>query len=950
MNPTPVNSSNVTNFGFSTLFQLYAKQIVFDITGLTTFLSGGAANVVGIFFKVTDPTGIVIKDIDFTSPDIDPSSASTYTVAIPNPSFGFGWWQISGILVDQDNKQYPINLKKEVCVPVGFDGMSVPGTFDVLVNCYTPSLKISETTNLSYNKLPALSTTKSGNLYYPQGTLSAVAFAFTPFSIVGGGQVYTGDYLIKNTTTTTYDLQDQVAVEIKYVTSYAFPVDCNSSLGTVLCCIDDLNQLYQNEPNSERGLDAKSKLDAASYSLYSALIKEKLGQDASTDVKNIKTILNCDCNCTSALAEPIALGTDTNPIIQQFTPAGGVTIDTAPSGNTVNYTISTKVVQFTKQDSGDLAFSITRTDSQYGTIYAIAFDYNQLATTILTTIQNDEGLIAMLKNLVESVTDGVDLSGLTNNCIITINNCNYLLVESTDIAKTITSIKIDGTTHNAPSSLLLTNVSGIATWLNGLTLGTFTANFDSGSQTVSIVSNANPHLITTFIMTAGAVTISRQFTRNCIGLTDVLNAIGTYICALDGTKIKFGATGIQLYTYNTDGSINKNNVSAVASITGTLTNVINSLNALYTTLQGQGFNCISVKALFQPNSNLLVNGDGVFGLKGNACATMPFAQLANILLTAISNDTGLQGQLCGLTQLCAGAVCAPVTNVSATFVSGTLTINCNNNGGGTTPIQIFYRIANSGNTFTEVDIVASALPKAIASLTNGQYEVQVSKTCGNGVTSPVVGVLSNNACTPPVAFSVAISGSNFVVTGTLTSPQTKINVIMTDPNGGQTTVLHDFAATSGTFNIPIPAGLFGNYSFVGQSVCDSTTTPIFASTFTNPVVVTNTNPAGLNFRVSASYNMTFTDVSDDTASGVPTSFNGSINSANQSDNCPSLSSGTISATLTGTPPTSFTIYLRLVKNGTTIIDQVVITAAGTFTLTNSALITYPDQISVEIDQ
>lgn len=950
MNPLPVNSTNVITFGFSMLFQLYAKQIVFDITGLSTFNSGGAANVAGIFFKVIDPTGITLKDIDLTSPDIDPSTQTSYTVAIPNPSFGFGWWQITGILVDQDNKQYPIILKKEVCVPENFNGLSIDGTFDVLVNCYTPSLRIAETTNLSYNKKSPLTTVKSGNLYYPQGTLAQVPFVFTPFYIAGGQQVYTGDYLIKNTTTATYDLEDQAAVEIKYITNYGFPVDCNSSLGTVLCCIDDLSKLYQNEPNSERGLDAKSKLDAASYSIYSALIKEKLGQDASTDVKNIQTILNCDCNCTSALAEPIALGADSNPIIQQFTQAGGVTINSSISGNTVNYTISTKVVQFTKQDSGDLNFSISRTDSQYGTIYAIAFDYDQLATTILTTIQNDEGLTAMLKNLVESVTDGVDLSGLTSNCIITINNCNYLLVESTDIAKTITSIKIDGTTHNAPSSLLLTNISGIATWLNGLTLGTFTANFDSGSNTVSIVSNANSHLITTFIMTAGAVTITRQFTRNCIGLTDVLNAIGTYICALDGTKVKFGTTGIQLYTYNTDGSINKNNLSAVSSITGTLINVVNAVNALYTTLQGQGFNCTSVKALFQPNTNLLQATDGLYGQKGNVCASMTFDEIASILLTKISNSTALQGQFCGIVALCSGPVCAPVTNLSATFASGTLTINCNNNGGGTTPIQIFYRIAGSGNTFTEVDIVASALPKSIASLTNGQYEVQVSKTCTNGVTSPVAATLSNNACTPPVAFGVTISGSNFVVTGTLTSPQTKINVIMTDPNGGQTTTLHDFGATSGTFNIPIPAGLFGNYSFIAQAVCDNTTTPVFASVFTNPVVVTNTNPAGLNFRASASYNMVFTDISNGTASGVPTSFNGSINPGNQSDNCPSLSSGTISVTLTGTPPGTPAIFLRLVKNGTTIISNVAVTAAGTFTLTNTAPIVYPDQISIEIDQ
>lgn len=955
MNPVAINSANIVNFGFSALFQLYTRNLHFDFSTLTTFQSGQAANVQGIYIGVTDPTGIAIKTIDLTTPDLTPTGSRLFDQAIPSAIFTFGWYTLVATIKDQDGTLTTITLKKNVCMPADFNvsGQNIGlvlGKMTSTINCYTPSIKVSEETNFTYNSAAPTVVTKAGNLYFPQGTVDPVAFTFTPFAIIGAGQVYTGDYLLKSTATAIYDLGDNIAVEVKYYTALKFTVVCNSSINQVLCCVEALSDLFYSEPSSERGIDAKTKLNKAAPALNLALLKEKVGQDAADEIQTVKDILDCDCATTTGLLDPIPLGVDNNnPQIIELTQAGGVTIDTETSGNTTNYTISNKIVQLTK-DSGDLNFSITKAESQYGIVYTLGFDYPELSETMLNTIAADDGLISLLKGIIGSASN-IDLTGLVNNCIINISTCNYSLIEANNIAKTIVSITINNTTHNAPSSLLLTNTSGIATWLNGLSLGTFSATFDGGSNTVSIITNANTNTINNLIYSISTVNTTRQFTRICANLVDVLNAITTYVCAIDSTEVKFGATGLQVYTINSDGvTINKADVSTNSSVAGVLTLLINAQNALINSLAGTTLNCTNVKALFPKLDLTIIPADGLLGTRNGQCSSITNADYAAILLTQISNSTDLQSQLCGLVANCSGAVCAPLTNPSVVYIGGGLEVNANGAILSSTPIKIFYRVNNSGLTFTEVDIIASGLPWESGSLPAAQYEVQLQQQCANGVWSPAVSAVSNNTCVPPVSFTVNISGSNFVVAGTLTSPQTKIELTMTDPSGGVTTTIHDFGATSGTFNVAIPA-IYGNYTFKARAVCDSTTTPIFASNFTSNVVLNVVNPTANNFNVVPNYNLGFTDISNGTASGVPTAFNSATINSPASAYSAALSPGTISITIaqiTGSFP-GIPIYARLYKNGTTLIAQTLITAIGTYVITNTTTITAPDTMNINIE-
>lgn len=672
MNPISVNSSNLSAFGFSAVFKFFEKKITLDISGLTQFIGGGASSVIGVFFEITDPSGIDIINVG-TTPAIDPSATSTLDVDIPNLAFAFGWWQIKGIMRDSDGTDYTINLTKNICQPKLLNPKGyIDGSMAILVDCYSPAITISEETVLVYNDKKPSSVTKDGNLFYPQGTLSEVDFNFTPFKISGNGDVYTGKYLIKNTTTADYDLDDHVFVELKYFTNKYFDVDCNSSLSSIMCCISDVKDILDKHPDTERGLDAKTKLDRASIPLFVALTKERLGQRAYEEVKEIRDILDCDCNCVPALIEPSIVGSGSgsgNDIV--VSGAGAVSVTVSSSGSTTNYLVSAKTVQVTK-DVSETGFSIQKVESTYGTIYKLTINYDALSENILNIIKGSDELTTLLQSIIGGVNGGVDLSGLNTSCVAELTNCSYSLIEPTNSIKTVISITIAGVVYNAPTGLLLTNTAGISSWLNGLSKGTFVVSADSGAGTVTISSANNANLITQFIMTAGGVALNRQFSRSCIGLVQFLNAITDYICDLDATQVKFGRNGKTICSFDSQGNPVATPIDPDIFVDELLSQILAQQCVLFNKINGILSTCASFKQAFSISTATLLDTDGLFGLKGDGCARILFPDLAGILLTKIGAVSALRDQFCALVALCSAPTCSAPTNVSAVFTAGAI--------------------------------------------------------------------------------------------------------------------------------------------------------------------------------------------------------------------------------------------------------------------------------------
>lgn len=950
-NVVNVGSANIAQLGFLAYFDLDQQILLLDITGQTLFVGSGANNVVGISFNIVAPGGLVLGTVDFTAPNILPASASTFQINLPGFYSVFGFWTIQAQIKDQDGTVYSTaNIVKEITQPDGYTNGKVPGVISIEADCDVPQLLITEQTVMVYQGDMPTAIIKAGTLSYPRGTLADLDFTSTPFLVAGAGFVYTGRYTLTNKSLANYDIGDGIEVIVAYVVNqFEKLVDCNNGITALVCCVDEVYNRYISNPFSRDGKAAKAQLDEIAIPFYLAILKSKSGQDNSDEITLINKALNCDCGCGSNAIEPKPLvGNGLTGLNINVTASGSnaAAVTSSTSGSTKTFNIIVKNLHVVNS-ANDTSFSITRGESSTVITYGITFNYTNLATKILQTIQNDDDLTTLFRLIAGAAGAAVSLAGLNSSCVLTLGNCNYSLIEGTTPVKKINSITIAGTVHNAPTNLLLTDASGIASWLNGLGLGTFTSVYDSGSLTTVISSNGNPNPITQLSLNIGGGTVLRQFTKTCVGLVDVLNAITTYICAIDTTKVKFGVPNQRISSFQPDGSVTTVAIDPASYLSTVMAQILAAQAILFNAIALVALNCANMKTLFAVSGNTLTDADYVFGTKGGACARLSYQDMAAQLLTDIANSPSLQSAFCAIVATCSAPSCPPVSNVSGVLASGTLTVNCND-ASPSTSLQVRYRIVGT-STYANTVVLASALPAAVgSSLTNGLYEIGINKLCTNGAYSGWVTGFSN-ACAVPVSFGVTNDGTQFVVAATLSGSQTRIIVTMTDANGGVSSFNHDFGGVSGTFNIPYVSGVYGNYTFAGSAVCDNTTTPKYQSANSSPVIVNYPNPVADNVTASPSFTMSFTDIRNGSATGVPTAFNSVVISSPAHAHSASLSAGTISVVIAGTIPIGLTLMLRLVNDSVGTVDSVPISGAGTYILTNGGTIAFPTSWTITID-
>jgi hypothetical protein len=852
-NVVKVSSVNVASLGFQASFDLDQKKLIFNIAGQTIFNAGGESNVPGICFKVTGPGGIVIASVDFNAPHIIPSSDTDCAFDLPSGFGMFGFYSLQAFLKEANGSVYQTAvISKEISKPHGFAHGAVPGRVLIEADCDIPQLLITEETDMSYRGIAPLSRTVSGTFSYPPGTLADLPFTDTPFLIAGAGLVYTGRYTINNKSIAFYDLNDGVLLKVPYVVKgYEKVVHNNTALAELLCCVSDVKQTYDRDPLSTNGKSAKQKLEAISVPFYMLIMKEKAGADATEEIEQIRKVLHCDCCSSTAIEAKPLLGVGLTGTIINIVGSNAAIVSPSVSGSTKTYAINVKNVEVNK-DANDTGFDIIRTEDANNILYTVSFNYADIAYQVLLAIESDEALSLFLKKLVSIADKGISLNGINENCVITLGNCDYSLIEGSTPVKTLQSITIGDDVINAPSGLLITNAAGIDTWLNGLGKGAFTVLLDPDSDTLLIKSMSNANNVRQLTLTLNGNSIVRQFTKTCVGLVQVLNAITSYLCTISTLKVGFGIPDLSLNSYDQDGNVQSTPLQANAKLSEILTLMINAQNALYSEISNVAISCATAKALFQPNNNPLVPGDGLYGTKGNACASHTFDEVAAIILSKIAASNTLKGQFCSIASSCAGpAVCTVVNNLSALFGTVTidgqpvnrLTINCND-ADPSAGLQLRYRIYDSGDTYTIQDFTSGELPKVISGVATGRYEVGVRKHCTDGQWSSWQ-VASTGGCEAPQGFSAVLNANEaeFNVTIVLSGSQTKADIKVVDPNGSVTVTTHDLGGQSGNLIIPMAnPTLYGNYQVSGRGVCNDSSSPRYVSDYLPPVSLGWANP------------------------------------------------------------------------------------------------------------
>jgi hypothetical protein len=767
MPQVPVNSTNIATFGFSVNIDLYNRQMVFQTSPLTVYNGSGLTSVLGIAFSLVDSVGLELMGVDWTTPQIIPHVSTSYTLDLTSSpiNFLFQNYNIIGYIKDADGTVYQtLPLLKTVCQPTEItDSGYVCGDFEIIPDCTNNSLTVKEFTVLVYNNQTPLSVTKSGTLYYPTGTISPISFSNTPFS---NNVVFTGSYRITNTTVATYDLGDNIYVLVTYYTDSPFPVTCSNFIGDITCCLTDVYNTYQKNCENAIGQAALQKYNSVLPSILNGLVKQINGQDASAEVAAIKKSLNCNCGATSLRQNE---QTPTNPAIYSIVlnGVGGTTIPSPTiTGNTKTYNIASKSYVVSKGNTGDLAFTITQDTSVTNVVtYKITFNYDVMAGYILTAIANDPTLINQLNSLITAT--GGSISGLNGGCVIDLTKSNYSASQSVNGSTLITGITINGIVHAAPTNTFANNGTSVASWLNSLSLGTFTAVVASNILTIQSVANTN--VISTVTFTTPNVTV--QFSATNATLVQVLQAIINWMCTQTSLQIAL-SNNLDLCTFDYNGNIITTRTLAGSSqqiynsnVASAICNIVSRINTI------AGVTCATFQAIFIDRPNIIFSSaDRLYGTLGGNCAGLSDLQIANLVIAAVSKYSSVKTAWCAI-DCSTPATCPDISNTALSMVGGNIGvygITWNATPVASQTVTVKYRVTGTSTWLVSTNAllilpngsISGTTPYQISGLTAGtEYDVFIQNNCGgNGfisqITTPTGSVYTGSYIVGNVLYSL----------------------------------------------------------------------------------------------------------------------------------------------------------------------------------------------------
>ena len=667
-----INSQNIKTFGFTSVFDLANKNLRLDISGLTTFNTNGAAAVAGIYFSIVDPSGLVL--LDDTQVAINPTLGNTVDVELSSFA-AFGLFGITASIIDSDGQIFTIKIIKEICQPEGFVRGYVPAVNEIAADCRIPLITINDLTKYSYKGLTPESITKTGTLFYPKGTLADLQYTYTPYSVGGSGQVYTGRYTLNQSAIATYDLGDGVYLNVTYEnTGYEKIVTCTSVLTNIICCINDTYEKFENDPYGSNGRDAKSRLDQIQTPFMLAVIKEMAGQDASELAQEISDKLNCDCGCNenSPIEQKAILTGGTQIGSISVTGVAAAVVTPVSSGGNIQYEVKVKNINVLNLNN-DLGFTINKTVADNVITFAISFNYDVLAQNILNEIAGSADLTNMLLDIVRDAQLGIDLSGLDGGCVLTIGNCTYNLIEAHLNGKTISGITIGGTLYEAPTGLSAISDTLIQQWLNSLQKGAFTAVYDSVAGTIHIESDQNPNSISTITFVANGAALIRQFSKTCVQLKQVLQAIINYTCGLSMAKVVLGEQ-VTLCALNDKGVATSSVLSDDSTLQDLIDQIVQTQCSLVNALaKYASLDCTFISSIFTQmaeDEKIDWTADLVLGKVNGSCRVINFSDLASAILSRINSSSDLKTQFCNVVNTCNVPVCDAPTNVKATLDNG----------------------------------------------------------------------------------------------------------------------------------------------------------------------------------------------------------------------------------------------------------------------------------------
>lgn len=750
-----VNSSTITQFGFKITFDLVAKLLRLNITDLTLFNNNGANTNQGIFFEIISPSNSYLSVIDYNTKAIDTSASGTeFTVPLPNVD-KFGYYSIKGVIKDENGVESKIECVKELC-SVGSDTDTNGNVLLSLGYNYSQvnnKLKFYIGTSFKYKGKDPQTKEHAYTLVFPDaGTNPITGISAVPISITAPT---TGKYVFKGLTSATY-LYDDSYIKIGYSGRVEADIQGGNQLQALICCLKDI-QDEARDCTTAKGKEASNKYRSVEGDVLIALIKDRSGEDVSELVSEIKKKLGCDCKCDEVESLPPAPISNGNGLDFVFQAECDATVDTAINGNTVTVKIGAVKRELFNSDGTENIVYIEEAPGECGIQYILHVDREALFNFIKEELKNNSDFAAWLKSFIKNnqARPSVDLK-----CLLESGQEKNYHAELCAHATSGSSLKwkriqINGAWYDAPTNLDTADVSSATTWLNTLSLGTFSVTSKvgctcagyfasvAGGYQISVDSDNNTNSVQVIEVTANddgqlyVVPVDSTVTINTAKtLDEVLQLIIDWICNFCLCEMKICAD-YTISDYTCSEIIEYNcNCEIIVATSGTTTGV-------------DGY---KYGGVINPNFKIFNGGSELSSLPG----TIGWLYNANQFKFKVPCGT----YNISVESNSSTALCDPLLYTVTEIGDTTIKVVISNLSIGDT-----YDYSVDGGATWQTN--ASATTFTIISLSSGtSYNLQLRRHCSNGGTSisALTSVTTNNAvCNIPTFTIDSITSNSFVI-------------------------------------------------------------------------------------------------------------------------------------------------------------------------------------------
>jgi hypothetical protein len=338
----PINSANINTFDYDVEYNLNTKQVT--LTDASSYVN--ALNVVGIVFKLTSPSGIIYhNNTNYAIPDITPNLPSPFSKNMPtfNTAVEYGTYTVLGSIKDGDGTVYQLTKTLNVCKPKqckGATGSNSCVTIEKKVDCLKSALIYSDVTIYTYNGVEG-DVVCDVDVTFPTSTglppllnNNIKQFSLSP--------IYNGAYIFTANNTATYDFGDGQTVVILYKLDETIDVNCSISLCELECALAEYIKEYETlkGTGSTKERTMASNIVLLSVKLQQLRMSIECGNDVTTLLTEVETILGKKCSCDCGAVNPAGAQVEANTTIQILEGCGDISVETTEIGNTTTFTVS----------------------------------------------------------------------------------------------------------------------------------------------------------------------------------------------------------------------------------------------------------------------------------------------------------------------------------------------------------------------------------------------------------------------------------------------------------------------------------------------------------------------------------------------------------------------------------------------------------------------------------